>query len=76
MMQEASVEKLEKKFQYRGDIMRGGYESLVWLNDKDGKEFVCSIDDFKSDKKSFDELTDEEKSHCENVNQLVGTERW
>lgn len=56
--------------------MRGGYESLVWLNDKDGKEFVCSIDDFKNGKKSFDELTDEEKSHCENVNQLVGTERW
>lgn len=56
--------------------MKGGYESLVWLNDKDGKEFVCSIDDFNNDKKSFDELTDEEKSRCENVNQLVGTERW
>lgn len=56
--------------------MRGGYESLVWLNDSNGREYVCYIDDIKGNKKSFDELTDDEKRHCENVNQLVGTERW
>jgi len=56
--------------------MKGGYESLVWLNDKDGKEYVCSIDHIKGSKKSFDELTAEEKRRCSDVNQLVGTERW
>lgn len=58
----------------RGKTMRGGYESLIWLNDKDGKEYVCEID--SADKKSFDQLTDEEKKHCSDVNQIVGTERW
>jgi len=54
--------------------MNGGYEALSWVNDKDGKEYVCS---FKSgDKKSFEQLTEEEKKTCADVNQIVGTERW
>jgi len=55
--------------------MKSGYESLAWLNDKDGKEYVCSISD-SSDKKSFEDLTDDEKKQCADVNQIVGTERW
>lgn len=55
--------------------MRGGYESLVWVNDRNGKEYVCYADDTHG-KKSFDEFTEEEKRNCENVNQLIGTERW
>ena len=55
--------------------MKGGYESLTWINDKNGNEYVCSIEGI-SDKKSFDELTEQEKNQCDNVNQLVGTERW
>lgn len=55
--------------------MKSGYESLTWLNDKDGKEFVCSIDNFDI-RRSYEQLTDEEKKHCSNVNQIVGTERW
>lgn len=55
--------------------MRGGYENLVWINDNKGNEFVCYADD-AGNKQSFDELNDEEKKNCENVNQLIGTERW
>ncbi len=55
--------------------MRGGYESLVWINDKSGREYVCYADDTRN-KKSFEELTDDEKRSCDNVNQLIGTERW
>jgi len=55
--------------------MRGGYESLTWLNDNNGREFVCYSDDIH-DKNNFEDLTEEERKNCDNVNQLVGTERW
>jgi len=55
--------------------MKSGYESLTWLNDKDGREYVCSLDHLPEDK-SFEDLSDEEKRRCSDVNQIVGTERW
>lgn len=55
--------------------MRGGYEALTWINDKDGKEYVCYSDEVK-DRLSFEQLNEEEQKNCENVNQLIGTERW
>jgi len=55
--------------------MKSGYESLTWLNDKDGKEYVCTISNGGA-KTSFEQLTDEEKQRCSNVNEIVGTERW
>lgn len=54
--------------------MKGGIESLTWLRDKNGKEYVCSLDN--NDKKSFEELTEDEKRRCADVSQIVGTERW
>jgi len=53
----------------------GGYESMVWIRDKNGKEYACYIDDIKKIKKKED-LTDEEKAKCMDVSQLIGTERW
>ncbi len=55
--------------------MKSGYEALTWLNDKDGREYVCTLDR-TADRKSFDQLTEEEKKQCADVNQIVGTERW
>ncbi len=55
--------------------MKGGYESLSWINDKNGKEYVCSLGE-DGGKKSFEELTEEEKKRCSDVNAIVGTERW
>lgn len=54
--------------------MKRGMRSLVWLNDENGKEYVCSLE--HSDKKTFEELSEEEKRRCADVNQIVGTERW
>ena len=54
--------------------MKGGLESLTWLRDKNGKEYVCSLDN--SDKKTFEELTEDEKRRCADISQIVGTERW
>lgn len=56
--------------------MKGGYESLIWLNDKEGHEFACSIAMFAGKVDGNHVLTDEEKDKCFNVNALIGTERW
>ena len=53
----------------------GGYESMVWIRDKDGKEYACYLDDIKAIKPK-EELTEEEKEKCMDVSQIVGTERW
>jgi len=55
--------------------MKSGYDSLKWVNDKDGKEYVCSIEN-SGERNSYEQLTEEEKKTCSNVNEIVGTERW
>lgn len=59
----------------RRDTMKSGYEQLVWVHDRQGKEYVCNLAD-GSVNKSFEQLSDEEKKLCSDVNQIVGTERW
>ncbi len=54
----------------------GGYNSLVWIRDKDGQEYACPIDAFKGNVSTITELSETERAQCLNVNLLVGTERW
>jgi len=56
--------------------MTGGYESMVWLNDEDGKEFVCYLEDIGGDATTPRKLSAEERAKCLNVSEIVGTERW
>ena len=56
-------------------VMKSGYESIEWVNDHQGREFVCNIPQGEK-KRSFEDLSDEEKKRCFDVNQIVGTERW
>lgn len=55
---------------------KGGYESMVWVRDKDGKEYACYAEALKGNIKAKDELTEEEKEKCMDVSVLIGTERW
>ena len=55
---------------------KGGYESLVWIRDKDGKEYACSVETLKGNIKTKEELTHEERENCMDVSLLIGTERW
>ena len=55
--------------------MKGGYESLVWINDSNGKEYVCSLMGIEGNI-LFEQLSEEERKGCFDVNQIVGTERW
>lgn len=54
----------------------GGYESLAWIKDKNGKEYVCAIDALNGDTSDRTELNDEERKACMDVNLIIGTERW
>ena len=40
-----------------------------------GKEYACSLYDLAINK-SFEQLSQEEKKRCSDVNQILGTERW
>lgn len=53
----------------------GGYESMVWVNDRHGREFACYINDMKN-YEHFEELPDELRAKCLDVSNLIGTERW
>lgn len=55
---------------------KGGFGNLVWIRDKDGKEYACSADALKGNIKKKEELTAEEKANCTDVSTIIGTERW
>lgn len=52
--------------------MKSGYESMVWVRDRSGKEYACYLEDIKD----RNNLTEEERRKCLDVNLLIGTERW
>lgn len=58
------------------DETRGRFGNLVWVRDKDGKEYACSADALKGNIRTKEELSDEEKASCMDVSTIVGTERW
>ena len=53
-----------------GPAVKREKRSLVWVSDEHGKEYVCSLDN--SDKKTYEELTEEEKRRCADVSRIVG----
>lgn len=55
----------------RGEIISEEYKKMVFIQDKDGKEYACYIDDLKSLKRKED-LTDEEKEKCTDLSQVLG----
>jgi hypothetical protein len=58
------------------DKSEGGFGDLVWVRDKDGKQYACSVKALKGNIKTKEELSDEEKKSCTDVSTIVGTERW
>ncbi len=55
----------------RGEKISEEYQKMVWVRDKDGKEYACYIDDLKSIKKKED-LSDEEKEKCLDLSLVLG----
>lgn len=55
----------------RGEKIAEEYNRMVWVRDKDGKEYACYIEDLKNLKKKED-LTDEEKEKCLDISTVLG----
>jgi len=53
-----------------------GYQSLVWVNDNNGNQFSCTLETQRPDVTKYNQLTNQEKQSCMNVNGIIGTERW
>lgn len=51
----------------RGEIISEEYKKMVFVHDKDGKEYVCYLKDIKS----ADELTEEERAKCLDRSQVI-----
>ena len=54
--------------------MEGDYGSMAWVNDEAGKEYVCTVDNKHSREKKYENLSENERKTCQDVNQFVGTE--
>jgi|GEM_PF-2190206 len=52
----------------RGEIISDEYQKMVWVRDKDGKEYVCYLKDLKDP----DELSEEEKKQCLDSSEVLG----
>jgi hypothetical protein len=55
----------------RGEKISEEYQRMVFIQDKDGKEYACYIEDLKNLKKKED-LTPEEKEKCMDISQVLG----
>ena len=56
--------------------MKTDFGSLVWVNDREGREYVCTVNGNADQKKDFDSLSDSERASCANGNDFIGTDRW
>lgn len=48
-----------------------GYDDLVFIRDKDGREYACPIDAIKGKLKKKEDLTEEELKKCVDLNEVV-----
>lgn len=55
----------------RGEKISEEYQRMVFIRDKDGKEYACYIEDLKNIKKKED-LTPEEKEKCTDLSLVLG----
>lgn len=55
----------------RGEIISREYQSMTFVDDTDGREYACYVDDIKV----FDQnkgLTEEQKSRCTDLSLVLG----
>ncbi len=55
----------------KGEIIANEFNKMVWVNDKDGAQYVCRTDNPNNIKRKED-LTDEEQQRCLNLNVVLG----
>lgn len=55
----------------KGETVKKEFQKIVWVHDKEGKEYACYLDDIKNIKRKED-LTEEEKAQCTDLNTVLG----
>lgn len=55
--------------------MKHGYVLFTWVNDSNGKGYVCHIDQSGGTIR-IEQLSEDDNKRCVDVNEIVGTERW
>lgn len=55
----------------RGEIISEEYKKMVFVHDKNGKEYACYAGDLKNFKKGED-LTENERAKCMDISQVLG----
>ena len=55
----------------RGEIISKEYQSMVFVHDKNGKEYACYADDLKNLKRGED-LSDQERKKCTDLSLVLG----
>ena len=55
----------------KGEVISKEFQKMVWVQDKDGKEYACYLDSSKNIKKKED-LSEEEKAKCVDLSTVLG----
>jgi len=55
----------------KGEIIAEEFNKMVWVSDKNGKEYACYIEDLKNIKRK-EELSDEEQRQCMDLSVVLG----
>lgn len=55
----------------QGDLIAEEFKKMVWIRDKDGKEYACTVGNLKDIKRAED-LTEEEKKGCLDLSHVLG----
>jgi hypothetical protein len=55
----------------RGEIISKEYQNMVFVHDKNGKEYACYAGDVKNFKRGED-LTENEREKCTDLNLVLG----
>ncbi|MBU0943064.1 MAG: hypothetical protein KJ804_04340 [Proteobacteria bacterium] len=56
--------------------IQDGFKNLVFIGDKNGKEYVCSADFLKKNMKTTGNISSEEIASRTDVSTIVVIERW
>ena len=56
--------------------MNGDFGTLIWVNDRQGHEYVCVASNRADSRKDLDDLSDSERASCIDTNDFIGTDRW
>ncbi len=64
--------KKENAMSMRGEIISDEYRKMVWVHDKEGREYACQLQDIKGKIKNKEDLTEAELKNCVDLNTVLG----